>query len=299
MISILIPVMNDTENLIKTLNSIEISTYVSGVETIIIDSSQEPIILPRQYKNITIIRQEKNIGPAQSRHLAAKTAKNDILFMADSHTYFPKNWDIDLIGEFKTKKNKIAAFPVIFSKTWDSKYFDYFPVYYGSSIYIKDFRTTNDFFDSYSIYQFKNIKLNAIKVAAYGIDKNYFFSLRGFEDIRLWGSDELCLSIKVLSTGGSINLIPSNKFVHIHNTVGFTRNVPHIYYNKLRLAQSFMDDESYNYLLNLLPKNNHFLKDAWTLVNQDKEEIQEYKKFYKSIFVKNFQEIRKECNILE
>ena len=298
MISILIPVLDDYNNLIKTIDSIERSLTLENIEIIIIDSSKIPIILPNICNNVHIIRQEKDIGPAQSRYLAAKIAKNDILFMADSHTFFPIGWDVELYDFLSNNKNKIGAFPVILSKTWEEKYFNFFPKYCGSNIYIKDFRSPNDFFDSHNVYTKKDIKLNAIKVAAYGIKKDYFLSLRGFEDIRQWGSDELCLSIKVLSTGGEINLL-NKDFVHIFNKQILSRDFVSIYYNKLRLAQSFMDEGSYNYLMSILPKNNKILNEAWKLIIQDRDKIQEYRKFYKSIFTKDFKQLRKEYNIFE
>ena len=296
MISILIPVLNDTDNLFKTLNSIEKST-IGEVETIIIDSSEIPILFPKKYKNVNIIRQKENIGPAQSRHLAAKQSKYDILFMADSHTFFPIGWDKILINSFKDNKNQISAFPVTLSKTWDEKYFKYFPTYFGSDIYIKDAFSNDNFFDSHIRYEYVN-NINAIKLAAYGINKEYFFSLRGFSDIRQWGSDELCLTIKVLCSGGKINLLNDKKFIHVNNKNSFTRNLAYIYYNKLRIARTFMDEASYQYLLNVVP-NNQFTLKAREFITQDKDEISEYKNFYKSIFKKDFKQLRQEFNITE
>jgi glycosyltransferase involved in cell wall biosynthesis len=298
MISILIPILDDANSLFNTIDSIEKSTD-NNLEIIIIDSSVKPIEISKNKDNINIkiIRQETNIGPAKSRQLAAEQAKYDVLFMADSHTYFPNGWDEILINSFSKNRNKISAFPVAMSRTWDKRYFDCFATYYGSDIYIKHFNNSGDFFDSYIRYDKKNKNLNAIKLAAYGIDKEYFLNLRGFSDIKQWGSDELCLSIKVHLSDGNIELLEDKKFIHVHDKQFVIRNMAYIYYNKIRLAKTFMTDDVYKYFLSIIPKNNNFINEAWKLIEADKEEIQEYKNFYRSIFKKDFSSIA--SNIIE
>jgi len=92
LISIIIPVYNNPDGLLKTLKSIrrlEDDHYeVYAVD----DGSAQPVVLPAEFQWCRIIRLPKNQGTGLARNAAVRESKGTILAFTDSDCSVPPDW---------------------------------------------------------------------------------------------------------------------------------------------------------------------------------------------------------------
>ena len=288
MLSVLIPCQDDSINLEKTLNSLFETALNTEIEVIVIDdASRNKIELTEQFKSkVLLFRFEERIGPAQARQYAAQKARFPILISVDSHTDFSKNWDVNIINNFDINANTIGIIPIQLSNSWEKSKQKDAPVCFGSWIYITHPTKPNMLLDSEKIFN-NHEEINCMKFASWVISKRFFEQIGGLRELKLYGSEEILLSLKTWLIGGRIEKINMKPFVHINTRIGVIRNLPTMYYNKLLIAKIFFDEFGYNVFLKTMPK--HWSVDkALEMINIDKEKILSYKSFYSSIFINNW-----------
>jgi hypothetical protein len=272
------------------------STSTSEFECIIVDdASPIPVIIPNEYKNkLRLIRNNKQLGCGRSRTLAAKLATQKYLFTIDSHTDFEQGWDDVIKKNLKfVDNNTIIYFPLKISNTWDRNLYDFCDIRYGSLAYLYNPRNKNFL----GVEQIVNTKIepNCLH-ASYVIKRDYFLYLKGLLDVKYWGSDELILTIKILMTGGNIKLIQDVILTHVDLRSGMhIRNLYYIYYNILRIAKTLMSVEEYNEFLSFIDKTQIPVQ-SFKFLDDDVEEIEEFKKYYKEIFIHDFSWLKEKLN---
>jgi len=127
--------------------------------------------------------------------------------------------------------------------------------------------------------------------AIYFINREYFLKLRGLSDLKMWGSDEPCLSIKIYLSGGKILLDKKIKVGHFfRKSAPYTTGCSHLIYNKIRMAKTLLPDELGEYLISKIKKDNNF-NAAMKMIEDEKDLINEYKQYYKSIFTVDIKDI--------
>ncbi len=296
MISVIIPCLED-HFINPTLESLFKNTK-EDIECIVVDdNSQKAFNIENRFLDrVKIIKNTEQIGPSQCRSLAALNAKNKFIFTVDSHTDFEPDWDKVLIENLEKHPKALVCFPIRLANTWNRNDYPKFRISFGANIFIRNI--PYHFLDS-KISEVYNENVSSIKFASYGINKDYYLNFRGLTDLKQWGSSELCLSIKTWLTGGFIKIIPDIVFTHINQKQAndFQRDISAIYYNKIRLAKTFMDEGNYQYFTALLPQNDKFVTKALIDIEKDKEIISEYKSYYANIMDKDFIWLRNKFNI--
>ena len=140
-------------------------------------------------------------------------------------------------------------------------------------------------------------EISCLMGALYFVRKDWFLKIRGLSDIKMWGSDEPFLSLKTLLCGGHIFLLKNVRAGHVfRDSAPYTTGVEYLVYNKIRMAKTLLPDELANKLIDKLPKDGNF-NAAMKMCELEKTEIEEYKTYYKSIFIKDFYEFCKEYDI--
>ena len=109
-LSIVIPTLNEENNLPLLLESIEIQS-VDDCEIIIADANSED-------KTIEIARgHDCKVAPgglpAEGRNNGAKLAKGSVLLFLDADAVLPEGFFEKALGEFEKKELKIASFPLL------------------------------------------------------------------------------------------------------------------------------------------------------------------------------------------
>lgn len=91
-LSIIIACLNDHNEIIQTVLSIQRTTHGRDLEVIVIDDcSDDPIVLPSEL-NVSLFRNAERLGPGASRHIGVEKATGDYILLLDSHMRFEAGW---------------------------------------------------------------------------------------------------------------------------------------------------------------------------------------------------------------
>lgn len=306
MISIIITALNEPMLYLKNTIKSLISTLKDEDEIIIIDDfSNIPIYFNNKSNRISVYRNPFRMGVANSRHVGAVYAKNKWLLLTDGHMLFSSDWRDNFIEYQKTATEK-----TIYNGTclglwasdkidWDNINLDKLPHYYGARLSLYE-EKENQILEGKWVSEKKdqdNYEISCLMGAIYFIQKKFFFNIRGLSDLKQWGSDEPCLSLKTLLSGGEIRQLRNVKAAHLfRRTAPYITGNQYLVYNKIRMAKTLLPDEIGENLINKLNKSNDF-DIAMNLINQENKFIQEYKNYYKSIFNTSINDICKKFEI--
>jgi len=287
MLSIIITALNEDSFILdKTIQSIIDSA--PGVEIIVIDDCSDIPIVIKQ-KNIILERNKFRIGVAQSRHIGATLAKNKWLLFTDSHMLFEKYWYNNFIQYSKNANEKTVFCGCCLGLWEDFDLSKYRGKYYGAKLELWN-EKENQILEGKWVPEIKDQEvydISCLMGALYFIRKEYFFQIRGLSDLKMWGSDEPCLSLKIWLSGGEIKMAKNIKAGHLFRSAApYTTGVKYLVYNKIRMAKTLLPDELGRDLISRLPKTLEFF-EACKMINQEYKIIEEYANYYKSIFTKD------------
>lgn len=300
MLSIIITVLNEKQiYLDKTIESLY-KTLEDGDEIIVIDDCSDIPVQIENKEKIIIYRNTFRVGVASSRHIGATFAKNKWLLLTDAHMYFDKNWRKNFIEyQENTKENTIYNGTCLGlwegSFNYDTLNLDRLPKYYGARLSLYE-EKENQILESKWIDEKideDNYEISSLMGAIYFIQKKFFFKIRGLSDLKMWGSDEPCLSLKTLLSGGTIRQLKNVKAAHVFRpSAPYITETRYLNYNKIRMAYTLLPDK-YDFLLSKLINVN----ESINMINNELKILDEYKEYYKSIFLENIDNISKKYNI--
>ncbi|SDS46395.1 TIGR04283 family arsenosugar biosynthesis glycosyltransferase [Christiangramia echinicola] len=106
-ISIIIPVLNETENILSLIDSLEENSAGFVYEILVVDGgSSDGIIKLLQGDNrVEVLKSKK--GRAKQMNYGAQKAKGDILYFLHADSFPPKNFDLFIVLYFQ--KNYLAG----------------------------------------------------------------------------------------------------------------------------------------------------------------------------------------------
>lgn len=109
MISIIIPVINEEDGILKLLGHLQDSSSHFISEIIVVDggSTDNTTDLVQQTTNVQLIKSEK--GRARQMNAGAQAAKCEILYFLHADSYPPQNFDKLIVTQFQ-KGNKAGCF---------------------------------------------------------------------------------------------------------------------------------------------------------------------------------------------
>lgn len=116
-ISLIIPILNEAENISRLLNHLLSNTSKENIsEIIIVDggSTDDSRNIIKSFKNIIFLNSEK--GRAKQMNLGAKSAIGHILYFLHADSFPPKNFDKLIINEVK-KGNEAGCFRMKFNSS--------------------------------------------------------------------------------------------------------------------------------------------------------------------------------------
>lgn len=304
MLSIIITSLNENNYILnKTIESIYLACPVNEIEVIVIDDfSNYPVIINN--KNVLLHRNPFRLGVANSRHVGATFAKNKWLLFTDSHMVFHSDFYRNFLEYERTSTDKTMYNGTCLG-IWEDK-FDYstmnldkLPHYYGARLSFYD-EKDKQILEGKWITEKKNednYEISCLMGAIYFVQKKHFFHIRGLSDLKMWGSDEPNLSLKTLLSGGEIRQLKKVKAAHIfRKSAPYSTSSQYLLYNKIRMAKTLLPNDIGENLINKLNKDHNF-NAAINLINQENKFIQEYKKYYESIFITDIYSICRKFNI--
>uniref|UniRef100_A0A1I8AFW5 Glyco_trans_2-like domain-containing protein n=1 Tax=Steinernema glaseri TaxID=37863 RepID=A0A1I8AFW5_9BILA len=201
-----------------------------------------------QFDKVKIIRLEKREGLIRARLAGIAKAKGPVLTFLDSHVECMDGWLEPLLAQVAQNSKTIAApiIDVIDSDTFQYKYTKHGLM--GTFDWKLDFQWTDA-----PKRIMKKLRRDidpmptpTIAGGLFAVDRDFFESL-GFYDpgFETWGSENLELSFKTWMCGGRLVIVPCSRVGHIfrkRTPYSWKKGVEDVTYNKIRLAQVWMDE---------------------------------------------------------
>jgi GT2 family glycosyltransferase len=234
LVSIIIPVKNEGDNVRSTIMSLFNSRTSFPYEVIVVDDASTDHcchFLSQQPKSpqITLITTE-GIGAAAARNLGAERARGSYFIFCDAHLTFENFW-IDRLMEMVLAKKADGVAPGIASMTEPHK------IGYGQNLDQRLGITWNP-------HPQKPIPVAILPGGCFLVSKEVFQKVGGFDrGFRVWGFEDIEFSIKMWLFGYTCMVQPSVKILHLfRQTHPYSVVHEHVYYNMLRMAYSHFSE---------------------------------------------------------
>jgi glycosyltransferase involved in cell wall biosynthesis len=296
-LSVIITSLNEKlETIQKTIETIRFGA--SDIEIILIDDASDEIVNLND-SNIIFHRNENRIGCAPSRTKGASLARGKYLLFTDAHMIYHPDWFKHFLEYVKDSPENICFCGTCLGLDSERKTLEEARgKYCGARLSLYE-KSENQVLEGKWISEKSGdlYELSCLMGAIYIIDRKYFEKLRGLSELKMWGSDEPCLSLKILQSGGKILMAKNIEAGHFFRSKApYSTNISYLVYNKIRMAKTLLPEKLGNDLINKLNKDGNF-NAAMTLIEKHEEEIKEYKKYYDSIFNVNIESICQKYNI--
>jgi glycosyltransferase involved in cell wall biosynthesis len=283
-ISIIIPVLNDNEELNLTIQSIR-ETSPENVEIIVIDDGSD-IPVKLLDGNVKLFRFNQRKGAGQSRHFGAINASSKHLLFIDAHMRFDKNWFNNAMERITSTPKTLWCGSCLGLNETNMDMSKPRGLYTGANLVLYA-EKNKTIFDGVWRKDEKNkddYEISCVMGACYFIHKDWYFYIKGLEQTMMWGSEEPILSIKTWLAGGEVRLMKSVRLGHkFRDTSPYSTNISHIYYNKLAYMYMLLPDDL-NMKLRSKFVNNGNYHAALNLIEENKLILTEEKRYYQSIF---------------
>jgi len=307
-ITIIIPFLNEGDEPINTIDSIYQTANPEDFEILAIDDvSFDNIDFSRfnKYKDVKFVRNEIRLGVDGCRDIAINMVTTPYVIIIDAHMRFRNdNWLNKIVDELEKDPmlllcTKSTGLNEENPNTWDINLIDDKDgdANCGVDIYpyliLQDSPYEKNIFDA----RWKKRQLDkgymyevpCVMGANYASSVNWLKHIRGFKGLLFWGASEQFISMKTWLAGGSVKVLTTVLIGHLYRvktSQGFTTELLYVLYNFLLMAYVLFDDiVSYNLLSYCLIDNRY--KDSFKLLNENILELENDRKYYKSIFIKD------------
>ena len=290
-LSIVIPFMNEGENLKRTLISI-METATCPIDIIAInDNSTDdyPYMELEKSFGIRMIENDKRIGPAACREMGISAIETPYLLTVDAHMQFYKNdWCNAIIKQLRKRTNSIYCCQTrVLNENWEIEAGTPF----GARI---NFTDDEKLLEPEWVYEDISPESGLIEIpcvlgATYFTSKSYWKYLRGLEGLKMYGNEEPYISVKAWLEGGGCFLLKEIAIGHVYRKVlPFSDGITYRIYNKLLIAETLFPTDLkqtiYSKIEKLSPAEFREAKE-WLIKNYTS--IKELKQYYKTILNKD------------
>lgn len=234
LVSIIIPVKNEGDNVRSTITSLFNTRTNYSYEVIVVDDASTDnccYFLQHQMKTpqIKLITTE-GIGAAAARNLGVDHARGTYLVFCDAHLTFENFW-IDRMLELILSKKADGVAPGIASMTEPHK------IGYGQKLDQKLGVVWNP-------NPHRPSPVAILPGGCFIVSKEVFTKIGGFDrGFRVWGFEDIEFSIKMWLFGYTCFVQPSVKILHLfRQSHPYTVVHEHVYYNMLRMAYSHFSE---------------------------------------------------------
>jgi glycosyltransferase involved in cell wall biosynthesis len=289
-LTVIIPFLNEGEEIGRTLQSIR-ETAGEQVDIILVNDASynnfdyEPVAA--KY-NASYIRNEKRMGAAYSRDTGVQHCATDCFLHIDGHMRFYHNdWWKTIVAAIE--QNKRALF-CCKCKALDTRGTDVTKQpFFGASI---------SFYDLSPVWNRRDIcpdrdmaTVPCVLGASYACNKQYWQYLKGLSGLKMYGSEEPYISLKVWLEGGECILLKKIEIGHIfRNRFPYLVSRREMLFNKLLIAETLLPPEHKDRVYNALRNTGGiFLRDAMRLLLDEDKEIKELKSYYQNISTRSFE----------
>jgi glycosyltransferase involved in cell wall biosynthesis len=305
-LSIIISYHNEARSIIQKcvdqlLGTIDVEQY----EVIIVDDGSYKSLDP--IEGTTIIRHKTNQGVGAAFDTGVKSAKYDNLFLMGNDIRFIKNgWASKMVDEIENQPQAFTCTTCV--RLGRGKLTEIYETdiekqlkakKYGIGATIK-LLSANSIIDAQWLpignrtIDEESYEVPCILGAAYGVKKDWYKYIGGWEGHRGWGTLEPMISIKSWLFGGSCRVAPQIQVGHIFNIINkHGIQSKYIAYNKILTALLFIPNP--DRLISFLMVNNN--KGLVKLISENNRWIEKKKTEYQSKIKVTFKDYCDKFNI--
>ena len=300
-LTVIIPFLNEQEEILNTLKSIR-DNVGNQVEIIIINDCSDdgwPYRSLTHAFNVSYVKNNRRIGVAASRDLGISLCRTPFFLLLDAHMrFYDEKWPQRLVSLLYKDDRVIICCQTRFLKKNET------------NIVVHNTKCPNVFgaFSTFNINNYwpdiewnlneqqigQNIEIiGNILGAGYAASKRYWSYIKGLQGLRKYGCDEAFLSFKVWREGGKCLLVKDVIIGHIYRTTS-----PYKHYmteeisNNLLVSYLTFSQSYYCYALAIaLKKNRELYFKSMRILLLYSIEIEKLKNYLNSIYTKSFNDV--------
>lgn len=284
-LSVVISVLNDNDELNNTIRSIR-DTSPKEIEIIVIDDCSD---VPVQVNDpfVKVFRQEKRMGAGYSKSFGVELSSSEYVLIIDAHMRFIPGWYETAINILPHNPKTLWCAICLGLNESNMDINNPKGAYYGADLVICDEK--NRIFQGVwtKKKEEKNYEIPCVMGACYFVNKKWFISIGGVKEHKMWGSLEPLLSLKYWLSGGEVRLMSDVRIGHkFRNTAPYKTELKYIEYNKIRPLKLFLSDDVFKSIIENIP--NSFQKtEALKLLEEERDELEKQKAEYNKIFIRD------------
>lgn len=294
-LSVIITFANEQAEVERTLKSIRRNSPVDLPIILVNDASDDGYnydFLQFKY-NVTYIKNEVRLGVAKSRDLGVENCKTPYFILLDAHMrFYDDTWYSAIVNQLeKNSKILLCCQTRNIRKTQKEKKFK--PI---GAIIVFDSETNT--FDP--VWNFTEKcpespieRIPCVLGATYATSKTYWLHLKGLSGLLSYGGDEQYISMKVWREGGKCIVLKNIIVGHLYRKKHpYNFNDVDFLYNKMLICELVMSTTMKSRIISALKSKYSLYQDifikAYTMLVDNKKEINRLKDYYQSIFKYDF-----------
>ena len=295
--------LNEGEEVRRTVESI-LEFSEDNVDIIVINDGSHTLYdyeeMLKPFENVTYFRNEKRLGVATCRDMGVELAKTPYFILLDSHMRFYKTgWVDKIVNLLEEDDRRIFCCQTKALEKDESE--EVVPkkakTVFGARINLTDDEIMVDpkwISDRNHDPDSDVVDIPCVLGASYSSSKRYWKYLRGYEGLRLYGYEEPYISMKAWLEGGRCCLIKDIEVGHIYR-----RRSPYRIaydepmYNRMLIATLLLpEDLRQRVFENCRKRDEKTFGIASKLLEDNKQKIEELRKYYQTIFRRDFDFIK-------
>jgi len=297
-LSVIIPFLNEGENVIKTVKNIQVTTEGAVNIILINDGSDDGFDYKKRLKSLdngklSYYESEERSGIADCRNAGVDLCETPYFLFLDAHMAFiSNNWATELIKELETHPNDLLSLQTLGLET------DFRMKHLKSNISGCKWHSFNEK-DNWDIFSCKwdapkelnDInEVDVVMGAAYAASTESWKRLHGLQGLIKYGGDEQFMSLKYKCAGYKVNTINYIQVGHIYRPVQpYVFSIFNRTYNQIIIIMTLFDGEQEKELLKNCKRLNENFDECFEAI--DKDWLKQEKEYLKTVFVPNYQEI--------
>lgn len=298
-ISIIIPFLNEKEEVELTLKSLFEHTDIPVDVILINDASDDRYdydILEKKY-GVTYIKNTSRLGVAKCRDLGISKVQTPYFLLLDAHMrFYDKSWAKMVLAELERDKHTLLCCQSVVIRKVCNELLEQ-PELKAYGAYMNIHPDSTEFLnvnwinsqDTHEVVE----EIPCVLGAAYACHKAYWEYLRGLNGLNQYGLDEQFISIKVWLSGGTCKLL-NNVFIgHIYRTYApYQVDSVDMLYNKMLIVELLCPNHiKYQYFSVLKRERKNLYHKAYSMLQEKKVWIDSQRAYFAQIAKRNFTEI--------
>jgi len=301
-LTVIIPFLNEGQEIPNTLRNIR-ETAGNEVDILLVnDASYDGFDYERsalEY-NASYLLNETRMGVGGSRDIGVDNITTEYFLIIDGHMRFYHNdWWNEITDAVKQNNRALYCCKCLYIDTGGNDITE--KPTYGAFINMYDQENLKTLLKATWNYKDLNPGQNRMKIpcvlgASYAASKDYWKYLKGMKGLRMWGTSEPYISLKVWLEGGECILIKNVAIGHIFRLNTIEQKPPYtvlraeLLFNKMLIAETLLPAEYQKQVYDIMKQEGGNTRyAAMELFWERYDEIRELKSYYQKIFTRDFE----------